>query len=181
MGAPASFPVSHLLYPSPHLLQPIPLHTASLSRTACPPSAIRRYRRLRRQGSPWSVRIQAGSMSPWQPRGDRGGARLEEDGENRPAIGPRRAAVKSAWRLVGGARDVTERRGDARGAYTCRAPLRCLRESRAERRDGGCCRSCFFSPPLRLPFWRPAPILPAPGLWPIPCTPCSCSRPLSLR
>ena len=30
----------------------------------------------------------------------------------------------------------------------------------------GCCRFCFSSPPLRPPFWRPAPILPAPGLWP---------------
>ena len=74
---------------------------------------------------------------PQGSRGDRGGARLEEDGENRPAIGPRRAAVKSAWRLAGGARDVTERRGDARGAYKGRAPPRSRRESRAERLDGG--------------------------------------------
>ena len=31
----------------------------------------------------------------------------------------------------------------------------------------GCCRFCFSSsPPLRRPFWRSTPILPAPGLWP---------------
>ena len=31
----------------------------------------------------------------------------------------------------------------------------------------GCCGFCFSSsPPLRPPFWRPAPILPAPVLWP---------------
>ncbi|XP_070648085.1 uncharacterized protein [Bos indicus] len=70
---PAEHPETRLASSSPQslgqpqALSPIPLHTASLSRTACPPSAIRRYRRLRRQGSPWSVRIQAGSMSPWQP------------------------------------------------------------------------------------------------------------------
>ena len=87
-------------------------------------------------GAPSPDRLSDAPPCPPGPqglRGERGGARLEGEGENRPAIGPRRAAVKAAWRLAGGVRDVTERRGDARGVYKGRAPLSSPRERRAER------------------------------------------------
>ena len=77
-----------------------------------------------------------------------------------------------------------------RGGVTHGAPIKAgRRRGLAERRAKksrwwfcrGCCRFCFSSPPLWLPFWQPTHILPTPGLWPIQSTPRTCSRPLSLR
>lgn len=116
----------------PGLLQPSPLHTTSVWRTTCPLSAVRRYRKLRRQmgqedpgrfkvtmataGAPSPDRVADAPPRPPGPQGpragvggERGGARLEGDGENRPAIGPLYSTMKAAWRLAGVARDVTEK------------------------------------------------------------------------
>lgn len=126
-------PAQHLTSSIPlRLLQPSPLHTTSVWRTACRPSATRGYRKLRHQmghqdpgrfkvtrataGAPSPDRVTdapprpPGPQGPWAGVGaERGVARLEGDAENRPATGPLYSAMKAAWRLAGVTRDVTEK------------------------------------------------------------------------